>query len=45
MKIVHTCPNVGRIEYEIEDAALAASIYPLILAMLEEDYVLTPKEE
>ena len=34
LKIVHTCPNVGRIEYEVDEAVLAASLYPQILALL-----------
>jgi len=34
MKIVHTCPKVGQIEYNVEEAVLAASLYPQILALL-----------
>ena len=66
MKIRHSCPKVGLIEYEVDEAELAASLYPQILmllsnspsdianiigvfypmikAMLEEEYILVPRE-
>ncbi|MCK9568630.1 hypothetical protein M0R72_06795 [Candidatus Pacearchaeota archaeon] len=34
MKIVHTYPKVGQIEYNVDEAVLAASLYPQILALL-----------
>jgi hypothetical protein len=44
MKISHSCPKVGSIEYDLDEAALIAALYPLVKAQLELDYVLVPRE-
>lgn len=43
MFVGYSCPKVGRIEYEIDEAALLAALYPLVKAQLEIDYILTPR--
>ncbi len=44
MKFISSCPcGAGRIEREIPDEDLLVSLYPLFKAMLEADYILTPK--
>jgi hypothetical protein len=43
MKVIHSCPVVGRIEYEMDDAALFAALYSRVKAQLETEYTLVPK--
>jgi hypothetical protein len=43
MIVGYHCPKIGGIEYEIDDAAIMAALYPLVKAQLEIDYILTPR--
>jgi hypothetical protein len=45
MKFISSCPcGAGRIEREIPDEDMMEALYPLFLARLQEEFVLTPKE-
>jgi hypothetical protein len=43
MIVGYSCPEVGRIEYILDEAAIMAALYPLVKAQLEIDYILTPR--